>query len=354
MRRLLAISLLGISCLANAIDFSEKERQAILQHGPWPPPARPDPSNRVSGKPEAIAFGERLFFEPRLSGPGSVLCATCHAPGRAFQDGKPRAFGLAQVERNTPSVLNVRYARWFGWDGAHDSLWSQSIRPLLEPKEMNASAAQVMAAVNRLFPADYRKVFKEEPSEPETVLANVGKALAAYQETLVTGRTPFDQFRDALQKGEVEGKYPPAAQRGLRVFVGKGGCASCHSGPAFTNGDFAATKIAFAADDSGRLAGIKKLKSNQFNLLGRYNDDPSRSTAAGTRDLEARPGNAGEFRVPSLRNAANTAPYMHDGSLATLGEVLRRHSQGLAESEIADLVAFLESLSEEPRARGQH
>ncbi|HEX6690986.1 MAG TPA: cytochrome-c peroxidase, partial [Burkholderiales bacterium] len=182
------------------VQFNEQERAAILQHGPWPPPFRPDPSNRVSGRREAVALGEKLFFEPRLSGPGSVLCATCHAPGRAFQDGKPRAFGLAQVDRNTPSLLNVRYARWFGWDGAHDSLWAQSVRPFLDPKEMDASAKHVADAVRRLFLGQYKDVFKEEPADDETVLINVGKALAAYQETLVTGRTPFDDFRDALEK----------------------------------------------------------------------------------------------------------------------------------------------------------
>ena len=88
-----------------------------------------------------------------------MLCATCHAPGKAFQDGKPRAFGLAEVDRNTPSVFNVRYGRWYGWDGGHDSLWSQSIRPLLDPKEMGASVAHVASTVRQLFASQYEKVF---------------------------------------------------------------------------------------------------------------------------------------------------------------------------------------------------
>jgi cytochrome c peroxidase len=347
------------------VQFNEQERAAILQHGPWPPPFRPDPSNRVSGRREAVALGEKLFFEPRLSGPGSVLCATCHAPGRAFQDGKPRAFGLAQVDRNTPSLLNVRYARWFGWDGAHDSLWAQSVRPFLDPKEMDASAKHVADAVRRLFLGQYKDVFKEEPADDETVLINVGKALAAYQETLVTGRTPFDDFRDALEKNEPS-DYPLAAQRGLKIFVGKGNCATCHFGPAFTNGEFADTGIRFFIEpgrvDSGRVDGIKKLKNNGFNLLGKYNDDPKRGTATGTRHVEAQHKNFGEFRVPSLRNVANTAPYMHNGSLETLRDVVkhysdlneeRLHQDGerilkplkLSDDEIADLVAFLETLS---------
>ena len=347
------------------IEFNQKEKAAILQHGPWPPPFRPDPSNRVSGRPEAIALGEKLFFEPRLSGPGSVLCATCHAPGRAFQDGKPRAFGLAQVDRNTPSLLNVRYARWFGWDGAHDSLWSQSVRPFLDPKEMDASAKHVAGTVRKLFSAQYKAVFGEEPADDETVLINVGKALAAYQETLITGRTQFDRFRDALEKDEAS-DYPAAAQRGLKVFIGKGNCAVCHFGPAFTNGEFADTGIRFFIEkgrvDSGRLDGIRKLRNSSFNLLGKYNDDPKRGTATGTLHVEAQHKNFGEFRVPSLRNLANTAPYMHNGSLETLRDVVKHYSElneerlhqdgerilkplKLTDAETADLVAFLETLS---------
>jgi cytochrome c peroxidase len=347
------------------IEFNQEERAAILRHGPWPPPFRPDPSNRVSGRPEAVALGERLFFEPRLSGPGSVLCATCHAPGRAFQDGKPRAFGLAQVDRNTPSLLNVRYARWFGWDGAHDSLWAQSVRPFLDPKEMDASAAHVAGVVRRLFASEYEKTFLEKPHDDEAVLINVGKALAAYQETLVTGRTQFDRFRDALEKNEAT-DYPAAAQRGLKVFIGKGNCSVCHFGPAFTNGEFADTGIRFFVEkgrvDPGRSEGIRKLKANGFNLLGKYNDDPRRGTATGTRHVEAQHRNFGEFRVPSLRNLANTAPYMHNGSVETLRDVVRHYSElneerlhqdgerilkplQLTDAEIADLVAFLETLS---------
>ena len=360
--------------LSQGIEFSAKEKAAILQHGPWPPPFKRDPSNRVSGDPAAIALGERMFFEPRLSGPGSVLCATCHAPGRAFQDGKPRAFGLAQVDRNTPSVLNVRYGRWYGWDGGHDSLWSQSIRPLLDPKEMAASPAHVAGMINKLYFKEYTSLFREEPKDPETVLVNVGKVLAAFQEILVTRRTPFDDFRDALERNDSHHDYPVAAQRGLRIFVGKGNCSTCHFGPAFTNGEFADTGISFFVEpgrvDGGRSAGIKKLKDDAFNLMGKYNDDASRANATGTRHVEAQHKNFGEFRVPSLRSVAETAPYMHNGSLATLRDVVKHYSElneerlhqdgerilkplALSDSEVSDLVAFLESLSQQPRARRQ-
>ena len=367
---LAALLLPAFAAAAEPQPFTESEIRALLAHGPWPVPLKADPSNRVSGKREAIALGERLFFEPRLSGTGSVLCATCHVPFRSFQDGRPRAFGLEEVERNTPSVQNTRFNRWFGWDGAHDSLWAQSIRPLLDEREMRASVSHVSQVIKTLFVKDYEKAFNRTvPADDEEILVDVGKALAAFQETLVTGRTPFDEFRDALEKDDAErmARYPLAAQRGLRIFVGKGNCSLCHFGPHFTNGEFADTGVSFFAGkgkvDPGRHGGIRKLKEDPHNLLGRYNDDPALAAGTSTRHVDAQHRNFGEFRVPGLRNVALTAPYMHNGSLATLREVVafysnlneeRLHADGekilrplnLSEAEIEDLAAFLESLTE--------
>lgn len=355
--------------VSEGIHFDEDQKRKIIAHGPWPPPARRDPSNRVSGKPEAIALGERLFFEPRLSGNGGVLCASCHVPFRAFQDGRARGVGLKEVERNTPSLFNVGLYRWYGWDGGHDSLWSQSIRPLLDPREMNADPGHVAAVIRGLFLPEYRKAFgREPPASDEEMLVDAGKALAAFQETLVSGRTPFDRFRDAMQAGDAGEmrKYPVAAQRGLKIFVGKGNCSVCHFGPLFTNGEFADVGVPFFVApgkvDPGRAHGLAVLQGSRFNLLGRYNDDAARSTATGTRHVERQHRNFGEWRVPGLRNVARTAPYMHNGSLASLREVVKHYSElneerlhadgekilrplGLSVAEVGDLVAFLESLS---------
>ena len=280
---------------AQPFAFSGAERAAILQLGPWPPKRGPDPANAVSGKPEAIALGEALFFDPGLSGTGSVLCATCHVPYRRWQDGHARAFGLEQADLNTPSVLNVGFYRRFGWAGGNDALWKQSLRPLLEPREMRSSAAHVAAAVRASHAAQYEKAFAHSPSaDDEAVFSDVGRALAAFQETLVTRRTAFDDFRDALERGDVAAleRYPEAAQRGLHLFLGKG-CVACHSGPGFTSSEL-----------------------------------------------------AGGFRVPGLRNVALTAPYMHDGRAATLPDAARHSAASLDARELDDLVAFLESLSE--------
>jgi cytochrome c peroxidase len=358
---------------AQSVDFSDAELRAILRHGPWPAPWSPDPSNRVSGRAEAIEFGERLFFDPRLSPSGKVLCATCHAPFRGFQDARPRAFGLADVDRNTLSVLNVRYERWFGWDGAGDSLWAQSIRPILEPREMGGSAAQVAALVrgDADLSCRYSKAFgAPPPAGDEALLAGVGKALAAYQETLVTGRTPFDDFRDALERDDrkAAARYPASAQRGLRMFVGRGNCSACHFGPAFSNGEFHDSGVPYFVTgggvDPGRHGGIEKLLANPFNQLGAYSDDASGRSATRTRHVSLEHRNFGEFKVPALRNVALTAPYMHNGSIATLADVARHYSElsperlhadgevpplkrlRLTPQESVDLVAFLESLTE--------
>ena len=376
IRVLLAVLLAcAFSAQAQVLDFAELEIRAILRHGPWPGPWSRDPSNRASGNADAIALGERLFFDPRLSPSGKVLCATCHAPFRYWQDGRARAFGLADTDRNTQGLLDVRYQRWFGWDGAGDSLWAQSVRPILEPREMGGSVAHAAALVRGdvELSCRFEKVFGAPvPVADEAVLSGIGKALAAFQETLVSGRSPFDDFRDALAIGDLSSmkKYPEAAQRGLRIFIGRGNCGACHVGPAFTNGEFHDTGVPFFMSggvDPGRYGGIRKLRANALNLLGRYNDDASGASAVKTRQVAEEHRNFGEFKVPSLRNVARTAPYMHNGSLATLADVVRHyseinpdrlHSDGeailkplhLSAAESADLVAFLESLTESASA----
>ena len=362
----------GIAAPAPALDFTAEEERRILRHGPWPPASQPDPSNRVSGEPAAIAFGRALFFDPRLSLSGEVSCATCHPPERAWTDGLPRSRGQRTVDRNAPSLFNLRFNRWFGWDGAQDSLWAQNLRPLLDGREMGVGpdGAAGLVRSDRELSCGYRRAFGVMPgADDERIFVDLGKALAAFLETQVTGSTPFDEFRDALARDDAAGqaRYPAAAKRGLRLFVGRGNCAFCHFGPAFTNGEFADAGVPHFIEpgrvDPGRHGGIRKLHQSPYTLLGRFNDDAGRSTAAKTRYVDLRQSNFGEFRVPGLRNVALTAPYMHAGSLATLADVAhhystldeeRLHAGGerilrrldLSAREQADLVAFLETLTE--------
>ena len=303
--------------------FSQDERAAILANGPWPPPFPPDPSNRVSGDAEAIALGRRLFFDTRLSAGGTRFCATCHQPARSFGDGRDRSAGLARVDRNAITLANLRLNRWFGWDGGADSLWAQSLRPILDPKELGLTPELLRArlAADPRLAADYLRLFGSAlaTDAPELALVNTAKALAAFQETIRTGRTTFDQFRDALARDDraAMARYPAAAQRGLRIFVGKGRCSTCHTGPNFTHGEFEDVGVPYFAEpgrvDQGRHGGIALLQASPFTQLGTYNDDASRAAALPVRHVEPQHRNWGEFRVPSLRNVARTAPYMHNG-----------------------------------------
>jgi len=223
-----------------------------------------------------------------------------------------------------------------------------------------------------MLACQYRRVFGVTTEVDAAVLLNVTKAIAAFVETLVSARTPFDAFRDALTRGDKAAamRYPLAAQRGLRIFVGTGNCSVCHVGPLFTNHEFGDIGVPFflpgGGVDGGRYAGIQRLRADPYNLLGRFNDDAGGTAASKTRHVDLQPRNFGEFKVPGLRNVAKTAPYMHDGALATLGDVVkhyselnedRLHSDGqrilrplkLTPQASADLVAFLETLSDDGR-----
>jgi len=322
-------ALLGASAIAadasaaGDTPFTEAEVRAILAHGPWPVAATSDPGNRVSGKREAIELGQRLFFDPRVSADGRFSCGTCHVPERNWTDNRTRGVAAAEVDRNTPTLMNVRLGRSFGWDGAADSLWSQSMRPIVDGRELGASPRHVAELVrnDEQLACRYRRAFGAAPSptDDEAVLADVAKALAAFQETFETPPTPFDRFRNALASGERirPELYSEAARRGLRTFIHS--CSTCHSGPNFTSGEF---------------------HDNGF----------SKHAAPGRPD----PGRGGAFKVPTLRHLMLTAPYGHHGEIETLADVVRHYSeQGsstvkplkLSAAEQTDLVVFLESLS---------
>ena len=355
-----------------ASPLSNDDIPRILAFGPWPPPPVRDPSNRVSGQPAAIAFGATLFHDARLSRDGSLSCASCHQPARGFSDGLARPQGLQPGIRNTSGLANVSQQRWFGWDGANDNLWAQSLRPLLDAREMGGSLAQVAHTVRSQpdLREGYRRSFGTAPGDDdERVAVDAAKALAAFQETLVTPRTPFDEFRDAVARGDraAAAAYPAAAQRGLALFLGRGRCYVCHGGPTFSNGEFSDIGVPFfiakGQVDPGRHGGIQQLQRSRYNLLGPFNDDATRSSATSTRHVLLEHRHFGEFKVPSLRGLARTAPYMHDGSRRTLRDVVRHYSElnedrlhadgerilvplRLSEVETEDLLAFLDSLNE--------
>jgi cytochrome c peroxidase len=352
--------------------FDEGNVKSILSHGPWPLPKAGDAGNELSGNRSAIALGNKLFFDPRLSVNKSVSCATCHDPKKAFSDGLPVSKSLDSTNpltRNSPSLLNAAHERWYGWDGASDSQWSQALRPLLDAREMGLSMDKIKTIVSAekdiLFA--YRTTFVDPNLDTsEVVSVNVAKAIGAYVTTLYSGKSSFDRFRDNLERGDLvkAASYPLNAQRGLKIFIGKGQCDLCHAGPMFSNGEFGDTGIPFfvrpGVVDSGRHGGIEALRRSPYNLLGAFSR-ANEKTKQKTLYVDLQHRNFGEFKVPSLRNVSKTAPYMHSGSHATLEAVVnhyselntdRLHADGdqilkplkLSEQEKSDLVAFLKSL----------
>ena len=379
MTGLIAAALLAAGAAAQTPpgDYSPEETRAIQSHGPWPQPVLRDPSNRVSGNADAIALGRELFFDPRLGPRSDMSCASCHQPERAFADGRERAQGggaaRPRLDRNTPGLWNAALGHWFGWDGGSDSLWSFALRPILHPDELGASPLHVARLLRHdaALACRYANAFgRAVPADAaaETALVDAAKALAAYLETLVSGKSAFDELRDALARGDAAAaaRYPASARRGLALFAGKGQCGVCHFGPNFSNGEFhnigMPHLVAPGRVDPGRYGGIRRVREDKYNLLGGFSDDPARASGSRTLHLAENHSTYGQFKVPSLRNVELTAPYMHDGRLATLRDVVRHYSEldedrlhqdgeallkplRLTDAESEDLVAFLRTLS---------
>ena len=201
------------------------------------------------------------------------------------------------------------------------------------------------------------------------VYVGVGKALEAYERRLVSRRAPFDRFADALRAGRDDPSFSSSARRGLKLFVGRGQCRVCHGGANFTDGEFHNTGVPPLDDagrmDSGRHAGIAALVASPFNLKGRFSDDRSEAEGSLLQFLRRTPETWGQFKTPSLRNVARSAPYMHQGQFASLRDVLQFYSTRagtgnsgatgekilkplqLSGRELDDLQAFLESLTDE-------
>ena len=375
---------------APAPPLSAAERAQVLSHGPWPGATPADPGNRFSGLAAAEALGERLFAEPALSGRGDLACSSCHDPARGFTDGRARAQGIALLDRNTQGLHDLALHRWYGWDGGADSLWAASLRPLLDPREMGASAATVAAAIRQRpelasLLAQARAAAGAGARAPhaspdDADLVDAAKAIGAWLRTLRSPPTAFDAYRDALARDDAAAaaRYPAAALRGLRLFIGEARCHFCHVGPAFSNGEFHDIGIPFMPApgrvDPGRHAGLQRLLRDRHNLIGPFADPPAPGTAPGrdpalrTRTVVMQHRHFGEWRTPGLRGLSASAPYMHDGRLPSLEAVIdhydridteRLHADGesllrplrLSPRQRADLLAFLRSLDPPPLAQ---
>ncbi|MFP2932443.1 cytochrome-c peroxidase [Pyxidicoccus sp. 3LG] len=333
----LALGGLGLACESEEAFPNPDELDELRSlHTLSRQPAR-DVTNRVDGLAAAEALGKQLFADGALSRCGTVSCQSCHGGEGLTVDGAT-AMGCdgKQTARNPPTLLNVAHNRWFMWDGRADRLWSQAILPLTHPDEMN-SDAEIVAAQLRSdrYRNEYHAVFgawPEDESGPE-LMANVGKALAAHQRTLVLVDAPFDadvkRFIAAAEAGQAD-KDP--AYLALKTFVRKGQCIVCHKSPTLSDELFHNIGVEDTGSGSnGRWAILDSLVKWEFNAASSLSDAPTGTDANRLKTLLSQAKQEeleGAFRTPSLRNVALTAPYMHTGAQATLEEVVDFYNEG--------------------------
>ncbi|GGJ26934.1 cytochrome-c peroxidase [Deinococcus roseus] len=308
MNRIVPLVLLGVVCLSAA--------PALLPQIPTTNPQTP----------EKIALGKKLFYDPILSQNGTVSCASCHNPDHAFADNQPISPGVEgrKGARNAPTLTNVAFRKSFFFEGGAKSLELQAMGPLTEHNEMASDVAETVKKLkaSAQYVALFKAAFQDEPS-----MQHVVEAIASFERTLVGFDSPYDRF----QRGDLTA-LSESQQRGMELFFDKADCFHCHSGGNFTDELPHNTALSFFDEDQGL-----------FRLTSRDED-------------------IGKFKTPTLRNIALTAPYMHDGSMATLRETVQHYNDGgesnlnadplmrplgLTDQEIDDVVAFLESLTDE-------
>jgi cytochrome c peroxidase len=289
-------------------------------------PNRPVPRDNPLSDAK-VRLGRRLFFDPLLSRDRSVACASCHAPAYGFAGRDPLALGIEgkKGRRNAPSLLNRAYAASLFWDGREATLEAQALKPIEDPLEMGNTLGEVLRRLraDAAYRAQFQAAFGAEPTAD-----NLARALASFERVLLLGDSRVDRFR----AGEV-GALTEAERHGLWLWESKGRCWRCHAGPNFTDEQFHNTGVGWGSEppDWGRFA-----------VTGKEED-------------------RGKFKTPTLRGVAWTAPYMHDGSIATLEEVVEYYNRGgranphldstvaplgLSKQEVQSLVAFLRALSE--------
>lgn len=333
---ILLIAALAIGCdrdipseSEGPVRFTTEEIHEIRKLSPLPE-LPPSPTNIFADNADAALLGQRLFYDGRLSIDGQVSCATCHDPTLGFSDAKPLSEGLGTTDRHSQSLWNVAYQRWFFWDGRVDSLWAQALQPLQDKREMGSSPEHLLGVVsgNQALKTRYETLCGTlEDQSPDLFLSNLGKMFEAFQRKLISTDSAFDTFVakiDEIEPGDDQ-YLNESARRGLRLFVGRGQCILCHAGPNLSDGEFHNIGLQRHPDlprDSGRFEGIRKLKADRFNGLGEFSDDRGKEANVKLRYLVVKMNNLSEFKTPTLRNVAETAPYMHDGRFATLREVL--------------------------------
>ncbi len=280
-----------------------------------------------------IALGKLLYFDPRLSLDQTVSCASCHNPYHGFTDPAPTSKGVGGKlgGRSSPTVINRLFSKEQFWDGRAEDLEAQALGPLVNPVEMAMPSHD--AVVKRVAGiSGYRPLFAQAFGSEEITIKRIAQAIAAYERTVVSGGSPYDRYQAGDQSA-----LSAAALRGLELFNGKANCKTCHAGFNFTDESYHNLGVGWDAE------------KKTFKDWGRF-------------EITQAEADKGAFKTPTLRNVALTAPYMHDGSEATLREVLEFYNRGgnpnpwlskemrplgLTEREMDDLLAFLHALTGE-------
>lgn len=395
--------------VAGAVRWSAEEMAVLASLSlKQLPPMPVDPSNAVEQRPAAIDMGRRLFSDARLSRNAAVSCASCHDPARQFQDGLTVSQGLGTGTRRAMPIVGAGHGPWLFWDGRKDSLWAQALGPLEDAVEHGTNRTRVAHLVARNYRSEYEANFGALPSldglpgdagpkgnateqaawaaidaprreEVSRVFANVGKAIAAFEKSLRHAPTRLDGYIDAVQRGDAAagGMLRADEARGLRLFIGKAQCVSCHNGPLMSDQQFHNTGVPPrdpARPDRGRAAATAAVRGDEFNCLGPFSDARPEQYQELRFMVTDDPALEGAFKTPGLRGVADRAPYMHAGQFATLEQALRhyvaapraavghseltqRHASAapakhagrtpieLSDAEIADLASFLGTLS---------
>lgn len=369
---LVAVALSYARLSAEGHEWTDAERgmlRSLWIESLGPVPA--EPTNAYADDPAAASLGHMLFFDARFSSNGEVSCATCHQPERRFTDGLPKAKGVGEAKRNSPTVVGAAYSPWMFWDGRRDSLWSQALGPLEDPNEHGTNRDQVVGLIAKdpVYREAYEAVFGPLPelsgaAAVDRVFANVGKAIGAYERLLQPGPSRFDAYVEAVLDDNAEAQtrlFSADEIEGLRIFLNEGQCMQCHNGPLLTNNEFHNTGVISApgdVPDKGRADGVRQVLDTPFNCLGPHSD-ADRDDCVELEFVATGPHLVGAMRTPSLRNLEGTEPYMHQGQLATLADVLRHYNEappamighteleplGLGNRRLAQLEAFLDTLS---------
>jgi len=361
------------------------------------PPLPKDHSNSVADKLPAAEFGKLLFFDERLSYNAKISCATCHIPELFFTDGLKTSAGAQAGLRNAPTLVGLAYSPWQFWDGRSDSQWSQALAPLENDLEHAAARTQFAHVV--FIDADYRKRYEvlfeplpelsnlkrfpeiagpisnkeaaqawqtmapEDQKSITSIFVNLSKSIAAYERLLLPGMTRFDHYVEGIVNNNAiqAGQLNKEEIFGLKLFIDKAQCINCHNGPLLTNHEFHNTGILSAPrqlPSIGRADGVRTVQSDEFNCLGKYSDAIPEHCAE-LRFAKMGDELIGAHKVPTLRNVAETAPYMHAGQIGSLQETIEHYNQAplalvghneikplkLSGNEKKALVAFLHSLT---------